>query len=184
MIDPGDLEDYLAQDGRPLGRKGQGWPWVYRNLLSVAETLRWIKERGAITVPDDSRELVERASHADYLRDQAERHGGSWLALWRRLYSGDLLKQQLGEAGLVDWAKTYEQSLVNERVATRLGEGSVVLPVSLISPFDGSTITRMPVPGWWLESVDPGAEASCEGNTIQVADLRMNYDETGLHKEG
>jgi hypothetical protein len=36
--------------GKPVGRDGQGWPWVYRNLLSVSETLDWIRTHGEIIV--------------------------------------------------------------------------------------------------------------------------------------
>src|SRR5215203_6203551 len=70
MIDPGPLDSYLTSQGQVRGRRGQGWPWVYQNLLSVRATLNWLQERKQITVPDDCRILVERATHADYLREE------------------------------------------------------------------------------------------------------------------
>ena len=70
MIDPGHLAAYLAPDGSVRGRQQQGWAWVYDNLLSVGQAIDWIARNGSITVPDDSRELVERSTHADYLRGE------------------------------------------------------------------------------------------------------------------
>src|SRR4029077_1266891 len=72
LIDPGPLENYLAPRGKVVGQAGQGWPWVYSNLLSVRATVDWLQVRKQITVPDDCRILVERATHADYLRKTAE----------------------------------------------------------------------------------------------------------------
>jgi CRISPR-associated endonuclease/helicase Cas3 len=39
MIDPGTLDQYLLANGKVLDRVGQGWPWLYNNLLSVRATL-------------------------------------------------------------------------------------------------------------------------------------------------
>jgi CRISPR-associated endonuclease/helicase Cas3 len=78
MIDPGTLDRYLLPTGTVIGRRGQGWPWVYNNLLSVRATLEWLHLGRGISIPDDCRSLVERATHADYLREMAASLGGSW----------------------------------------------------------------------------------------------------------
>jgi CRISPR-associated endonuclease/helicase Cas3 len=83
LIDPGALDQYLLPKGKVLGRLGQGWPWVYNNLLSVRATLDWLRSGRSISIPDDCRSLVERATHADYLRDIAVSLGGSWTATGR-----------------------------------------------------------------------------------------------------
>jgi CRISPR-associated endonuclease/helicase Cas3 len=72
MIDPGTLDQYLLPRGKVVGRNGQGWPWVYNNLLSVRATLEWLRAGRSISIPDDCRSLVERATHADYLREMAQ----------------------------------------------------------------------------------------------------------------
>ena len=86
-IDPGDLSRYLTLDGKVRGLEGQGWAWVYDNLLSIRQTVGWIVENRAIAVPEHSREFLERATHPESLRENAGRLGGGWLRLWERLYA-------------------------------------------------------------------------------------------------
>jgi CRISPR-associated endonuclease/helicase Cas3 len=80
VIDPGTVDQYLLPKGKVLGRLGQGWPWVYNNLLSVKSTLDWLHSGRSISIPGDCRTLVERATHADHLRQMAGALGGSWRA--------------------------------------------------------------------------------------------------------
>lgn len=125
-----------TSDGRSLGREGQGWPWLYRNLLSVSETLAWVRTHGEIVVPDHSRVLVERATHADHLREVADQAGEKWQALWRRLFERDRIDAQLAEAGLVDWSRPYRNALIDDRCVTRLGEGIITIATpGRVSPF-------------------------------------------------
>jgi hypothetical protein len=51
------------------------------DLLSVRATLDWLDSGRSISIPDDCRSLVERATHADYLRQLAASFGGSWIKL-------------------------------------------------------------------------------------------------------
>jgi hypothetical protein len=78
--------------GKILGRLGQGWPWVYNNLLSMKVTLDWLHSGRSISIPDDCRVLVERATHADYLREMSASLGGSWTDLWRALFDEAAIK--------------------------------------------------------------------------------------------
>ena len=184
MIDPGDLTRYLMADGSIRGREQQGWAWVYQNLLAVRQTTGWIADNGTITVPDDSRELVERSTHAEHLRGEAERLGGAWMRLWERLYSNVSRQQQLAEAGLVDWDRGYACAEVNERIVTRLGDGTVDISADLASPFDGTEIKRIPVPARWLRDTPADAEVVSEDNKILIGDVRLIYDGTGLSRHG
>ena len=143
VIDPGSLDQYLLPKGKVLGRLGQGWPWVYNNLLSVRATLDWLHSGRSISIPDDCRSLVERATHADYLREMAASLGGSWTDLWRELFDEAAIKAQLAEASLIDWKRPYREALVNEWLPTRLGEGTVTVAVeNLVSPFTGQKSGR------------------------------------------
>ena len=154
VIDPGSLDQYLLPKGKVLGRLGQGWPWVYNNLLSVRATLDWLHSGRSISIPDDCRSLVERATHADYLRDMAASLGGSWTDLWRELFDEAAIKAQLAEASLIDWKRPYREALVNEWLPTRLGEGTVTVAVeNLVSPFTGQQIKALPIPGRWLRGI-------------------------------
>jgi CRISPR-associated endonuclease/helicase Cas3 len=107
MIDPGALDQYLLPKGKVRGRGGQGWPWVYNNLMSVRATLDWLHSRRSISVPDDCRSLVERATHADFLREMAAALGGNWTDLWRELFGDAAIQAQLAEASLIDWRRSY-----------------------------------------------------------------------------
>ena len=182
MIDPGHLAAYLAPDGSVRGRQQQGWAWVYDNLLSVGQAIDWIARNGSITVPDDSRELVERSTHADYLRAEAERLGGPWMRLWERLYSDESRQKQLAAAGLVDWHRDYADAVVNERVVTRLGDGTIDIEVNLSSPFDGAAIRRMSVPIRWLKGIPTGAQVVSEGNKILIGSEQLFYNQAGLSR--
>jgi CRISPR-associated endonuclease/helicase Cas3 len=140
MIDPGTLDRYLLPTGKVIGRPGQGWPWVYNNLLSVRATLEWLHLGRSISIPDDCRSLVERATHADYLREMAASLGGSWTDLWRDLFDEAAVKTQLADASLIDWTRPYREALVNEWLPTRLGDGTITVAVkNLISPFTQET---------------------------------------------
>jgi len=186
IIDPGDLDQYVTSDGKPLGREGQGWPWVYRNLLSVSETLDWVRTHGEIVVPDHSRVLVERATHADHLREVADRAGEEWQALWRRLFERARIDAQLAEAGLIDWSRPYRNALIDDRYVTRLGEGTVTVATpGLVSPFTGDPIPAVPIPGSWLARAKVEVEqdiAVVTGRQVQIGALTLTYDRLGLQR--
>jgi CRISPR-associated endonuclease/helicase Cas3 len=185
VIDPGRLDRFIQQNGRPRGEAGQGWPWVYSNLLAVDETLQWIESRGEIVVPRDSRHLVEQATHADHLEDLAIQRGGRWETLWRWLYQGDAIKEQLGAAGLVDWTRPYREAQVNEWIATRLVDATVTVATpGLRSPFLHESIEAMPVPARWLAGAGAPDQlsATVEGSCITLGGVTMIYDRLGLRR--
>jgi len=188
VIDPGDWEGYVTATGKPMGRRGQGWPWVY-NPLSVRETLTWIKTAGTIRMPDDLRTLVELATHADHLEARAKEHGPAWELLWRNLYAKGLADRMVGRGVLVDRTLPYAEALVDPDAATRLGDGSVdVRMTGLRSPFSGSAIDVMPVRAMWLAGVKPdtagiAGPADPDGRcTIQIGHRQFTYGREGLQR--
>lgn len=185
MIDPGDLEQYLAKDGRAVGGTDHGWPWVYENLLSVHETLSWLREHGSIAVPADSRALVEQTTHLDHLEAVAASLGGAWPKLWERLTGRNTAERQLGEAALIDWSRPYAEALCDDRHATRLGDGTINVEVDgdLRSPFTGKGIEVLPIPGRWLYDVPQGERARVIGDgRLAVGHVHLRYDHLGLQK--
>jgi len=175
----------VTSDGKPVGRKGQGWPWVYGNLLSVNETLDWVRTHGEVVVPDHSRVLVERATHADHLRGLADQAGEKWQALWRRLFERARIEAQLAEAGLVDWSHPYRNALIDDRYVIRLGEGTVTVSTpGLVSPFTGGPIAALPIPASWLAraQVQDEQEAVVNDRQIQIGALTLTYNRLGLHR--
>ena len=184
VIDPGPLDQYLLPKGKVHGRPSQGWPWVYRNLLSVKETLDWVRSKKSISVPDDCRPLVERATHADHLSERAAVLGGVWIDLWRELFDDAAMKSQLAEASLIDWRRPYRDALVNEWLPTRLGDGTVTIAVrNLVSPFTGDEIEALPVPGRWLHgSVLPHEAIEARDGRLRIGIQRCTYGRLGLQK--
>jgi hypothetical protein len=153
VIDPGPLADYLRDDGKVRGIEGQGWAFVYQNLLSVKATLDWIATNDRICVPEDSRRLVESATHEDRLKGMADGHSSAWQA-----------------------------PLVIDDLVTRLGDGSVTIETpGLHSPFTDTEIAALPIPSRWLRSIPPEQhQAIISGSSVVLGDLRMTYTRLGL----
>jgi CRISPR-associated endonuclease/helicase Cas3 len=147
LLNPGDWDARVTFDGKPLGAPGYGWAWVY-SPLSVRETVEWLRAKRAISVPDDVREIVELATHVDHLERRALAFGERWVKLWKRLYGRAMADSQRALSGLVDRSQGYDLALVDERVPTRLGDGSVDVEVvgELISPFTGDRIDALSIP--------------------------------------
>jgi CRISPR-associated endonuclease/helicase Cas3 len=184
---------YLQRSGERHGVAGQGWGWVY-DPLPVRATLDWLRGRALVTVPDDARNWVESATHADGLLTVAQAYGSDWVAAWQAAYGRDSASRARADAGLIDRTCGYHLALVDERIPTRLGDPSVDVPVNgLVSPFGQGAIDVLPVPGRWLlgAGVGPQAAASVEGldalgrAAIVVRDggvLRVVYGADGLHR--
>lgn len=144
--------------------------------------LRWLRTYVLITVPSDSRSLVELATHADKLRADAETLGGPWEHLWTKLYSDAFRKQTLADAGLIDWGQPYRKAIVHEAIATRLGESALSLAVSgLSSPLTGKPITVVPV-RMAKGELSPDLFGTAVGDTIDVAGVTLIYDRLGLRR--
>jgi hypothetical protein len=189
LLEPGDWNARVRPDGRPLGGPGFGWAWIY-SPLAVRETVERLRVHSRVSVPDDVREMVELATHTDHLEVRARVYGERWSALWHRLYGNAIAETQQAIAALVDRMRDYSAALINERVPTRLGDGSVDVEVDgrLISPFTGERIQALSIRGNWLRNAVPGSMAhvvSSEATgrtTLDVDGVRFNYDEEGLHR--
>jgi CRISPR-associated endonuclease/helicase Cas3 len=184
VIDPGGIDQYLLPKGKVVGRVGQGWPWVYNNLLSVRATLDLLYLQRKISIPGDCRSLVERATHADYLREMAATLGGRWNDLWRDLFDEAAIKAQLAEASLIDWRRPYREALVNEWVPTRLGEGTITVAVkNLVSPFTGQKIKALPILGRWLRGTAlPDESINAADGRLRIGTQDFVYDRLGVRR--
>jgi CRISPR-associated endonuclease/helicase Cas3 len=189
VLEPGDWQERVTQEGKSLGGPGHGWAWIY-NPLSVRETVEWLRARKAISVPNDVREIVELATHADHLERRAQTLGGRWVELWQRLYGRAMASGQQALAGLIDRSQSYDQALVNERVPTRLGDGSVDVEVrgNLVSPFTGKKIEALSIRANWIRKAEPGSPAAVEGSDdagrtiLSVDGVPFTYGVEGLHR--
>jgi CRISPR-associated endonuclease/helicase Cas3 len=189
LLEPGDWDARVTTEGRPLGGPGHGWAWIY-NPLSVRETVDWLRIHRAISVPDDVREIVELATHADYLEGRAQGYGQRWQALWQGFYGNAMADSQQALARLADRSRSYDQALINERVPTRLADGSVDVEVDggLVSPFTGEAIQALSIRANWLREAEPGSKAVVVGvdatsrTLIDVGGVSLVYGVEGLHR--
>jgi CRISPR-associated endonuclease/helicase Cas3 len=189
VLEPGDWEDRVRLDGRSLGAPGHGWAWVY-NPLAVRETIAWIRNRGTVSVPVDVRAMVELATHIDHLEARARVFGERWVALWQRMYGHAIADAQQALSGLIDRGACYDRALINERIPTRLGDGTVDVEVegSLLSPFTGTSIDGLPIRANWLRDAEPGSTAAVSGvdeagrALLDVGGVRLTYGVEGLHR--
>jgi CRISPR-associated endonuclease/helicase Cas3 len=168
VLEPGSWDARVTKDGVAQGGPGHGWAWVY-NPLAVRETVEWLRPRGRVAVPEDVRAMVETATHADHLEARARVYGARWLTLWSRLYGRATAERQQALAGLVDRSVGYDQALVDARVQTRLGDGSVDVDVqgTLVSPFTGAGIERLAIRAIWLRNAPPESPARVVGSDNQ-----------------
>ncbi len=189
LLEHGDWDARVRADGRPLGGPGFGWAWIY-SPLAVRETVERLRVQSKVSVPDHVREMVELATHTDHLEARARVYGERWIALWHRLYGNAIAETQQAIAGLVDRTRDYSAALINERVPTRLGDGSVDVEVDgrLISPFTGERIKALSIRGNWLRDAEPGSVAHAVSSdatgrtTLDVDGVRFRYDVEGLHR--
>jgi CRISPR-associated endonuclease/helicase Cas3 len=189
LLDPGDWEARVTSQGTPLGGPGQGWAWIY-NPLAVRETVEWLRAQRSISVPGDVREVVELASHVEHLEQRALALGQRWVELWKRFYAHAMAAGQQALSGLIDQSQGYDHALVNERVLTRLGDGSVDVEVEgeLKSPFTGEYIRALSIRGSWLREAEPGSPAVVVGadtasrTLVDVGGAKFTYGIEGLHR--
>ena len=156
----------------------------------MRETIQWLRARYCVRVPQDTRELVELATHADHLQARANVYGARWEALWQRLYGRGLSERQAALGMLVDRSQDYAQALVDGRAPTRLGDGTVDVDVhgALASAFTGNSIVVLAVPARWLRNAKPGspavvqAPADAERTVLNIDRVRVVYSREGLQK--
>ena len=85
-------------------------------------------------------------------------------------------------AGLIDRGAHYRNNPVGDRVPTRLGDGTVEVPVQgLVSPFTGRPLASVPIRAKWIGSVPQGTIGVVrQPGVIDVGGVLFSYDERGL----
>jgi CRISPR-associated endonuclease/helicase Cas3 len=159
----------------------QRWHFVYSPLM-VRTTVEWVAARGLIRVPEDVRELVETATHPAHLAARAQDFGPEWAAIEASMGAAAMQARQEAVAGLIDRGAHYRNNPVGDRVPTRLGDGSVEVPVrGLVSPLTGRPLTSVPIRAKWISNVPQGTEGVVRRpGVIDVGGVLFSYDERGL----
>jgi CRISPR-associated endonuclease/helicase Cas3 len=154
VLDPGDLERFIMASAKrdmiTKGIPGFGFPYVYRNLLSVNSLISWIKKRGEVRIPQDNRLFVELGSHEDHLITTAQSLGGKWKALSEHLYGRTAAERQAARAIIFDTHRgflTSSPSFVQEgKLSTRLGDSTIDVECDEFPAAFGGTVTALQIP--------------------------------------
>jgi CRISPR-associated endonuclease/helicase Cas3 len=180
VIHPEPWETYV---GARRFQALQRWHFVYSPLM-VRTTVEWVAARGLIRVPEDVRELVETATHPAHLAAQAQGYGAEWTAIEASMGAAAMQARQEALAGLIDRGAHYRSNLVSDRVPTRLGDGTVEVPVQgLVSPFTGRQLASVPIRASWIRGVPQGtAGVVHQPGVIDVGGVLFSYDERGLRR--
>lgn len=190
-----DLCKRINSAGEPRGDFGLGS--VYQDLRIVEATYRLLEERASWTVPEENRELVERATHPDALAAIVSELGpvmdlhAKWLAAQlascRRIANGHLVRRDVAFGHDESCFPSRERS---GRVTTRLGADDrlAVFPVSFTGAF-GTQVGQLTIPAYWLRTQPAADEVPVlisEGNgptRFTYGGQTFSYDRLGLHKE-
>lgn len=186
VIEPGDFTLFLTGSAKfpQKGTDEQGWPWVYP-VLSVDQTVHWLRTHGRINLPQDARTLVETATHTDRLREIAQSRGGAWEVAWQADYGAGAAERQLAEFSQIDVTSIFGFDHVTEPgIVTRLGDGTVNVAVEgeLASPFTGKKLEAIPVPYRWLRDVQAGTPAIAAGDRLRVGHVELRYTVEGVSR--
>lgn len=189
-----DLGHHIAERGQHAGRAWgpHGIGTVYEDLRILEATWQELRERSTLTLPDDSRELVEAATHPTALAEITEDHDGAWSRHAQTMNGIRRAEAGIADLNLADWSARFgsRDSLFpddpGERIKTRLGEGNrrAVLPEPVVGPF-GEAIEELTVPAW-MAGEPPGREqvelleAGREVIAFQFGSHHFRYDRLGL----
>lgn len=181
----GGLESGLNDKGQVLPTyRGYGFGSVYEDLRTLELTRRLFAQSPVIRIPEDNRRLVEGITHAEVLSsltgEKWERHG--YAVTGRGI--ADRLAASLGLVPFHEHFGTFE---FHEQVATRLGVGTLQLPLSRPAPGAfGTEIHHMLIPGH-LAPRNPEDHVTVEEErpdalVLRCGPARYRYSRFGLEK--
>jgi CRISPR-associated endonuclease/helicase Cas3 len=193
--DERDLCLSIGTTGEARGEFGLGS--VYQDLRILEATWRLITERPIWCVPEENRELVERATHPEALAVITRELGPAmeshahWLAAQlascRRIADGHLVRRDVAFGHEDSCFPHREQS---GRITTRLGADDRLAVFSTpIQGAFGQPVRQLTIPTYWLRgsvSADEEPvvlEQGPHATRFSFGGQTFSYDRLGLHKE-
>ncbi len=183
-----ELVKYVNAKGEVRGQVPMGLGRVYRNMIGVLATERWLRQRGAIHIPDDNRALVEAATHGESLCELARELGPPWDAHLETALGAALGEGMTARSVLLDWLESLLANCPQDdrSIMTRLGldDRRIELPEPLHGPF-GARVREFTLPGWMVNELPLDAEPSeisaSDGEIrFRMGAHRYLYDRLGL----
>jgi len=189
LIPDKSLTEFLTPQGEAYGPSGIGT--VYEDLAVLQATLEALKVHSSLRLPEESRVLIEAATHPEALKELTDRLGGLWIAHWSIIWGKGVSKTNVADLNLVDWDQPFEEVHFDQSadIPTRLGEKDrlLTLPGSPIGPF-GQPVEYLILPAHLARRLPPEAavenlQPGPEGFVFSVGGQRFRYDRLGLRSE-
>jgi CRISPR-associated endonuclease/helicase Cas3 len=173
-----ELSPLIRRGGKAFGDHGLGT--VYEDLRVIEATWQALEQRQTLTIPDQSRLLVESSLHSEVLARIGEL-GDTWKKHSQWVVADRFA--DLGQAGLnvVDWsapfgeqASLFPNKELGRRIQTRLGEGDrrICFDEPFESPF-GRQVRELSLPAF-LAPPAPD-EAKAESVEAEYGTIRFTF---------
>ncbi len=195
MPEAEDLTSFLRSgpDRNGLGPHG----YVYEDLRVLEATRRLVRDFPSWEIPKMNRELVERATHPDPLKQVVEELGEDWLVHANKVTGDELADGLTASQAIIRRDKSFFTdnrevlfpTSMEEKIRTRLGDDrlDVELEPAPPSPLkQRRTIKRLALPLRWVDPsrIDGPARPSLtdDGFTFSIGDRVFHYDRLGLRR--
>ena len=193
-----DLSPLLKKKGgqnpNGLGPEGYVYPDLRISQLTLGLIAQSAENGEPWHIPNMNRELVERATHEDALREL----GDEWVELRNEMDGVRFADNRTARNVVVKRDKTFLKKEVRfvigaeaeEKIRTRLGDESIEVEFDPPppSPFDGAKIESISIPLWLVgEGNNPmgipiAPEKTLDGFEFAIGDRRFAYDRMGLRR--
>lgn len=193
IVPEGNLASFL-NDGEGYGPMGIGT--VYEDLRILQATLNVLRndDGDTINIPEDSRRLVEHATHRDILDDICDTE--EWEAHARYVTGEQKGDESHADLVSLNWFtdRYSKMNFTSADVRSRLGELPHTLDLTATTPF-GNDISQLDIPAWMLEDEDKNAlnpapddaevtDQAGDHFTFDVCGKSFIYDHHGFRENG
>lgn len=192
-----NLDACLKKSRHGLGRFHNGGG-IYMDLRILEATRRLITNAASHVIPQDNRELVERATHPEVLADLEKELGADWATHGQSVDGEFHAKKVLGNFSALPFDQAFEDEAGNvlafpdaeQKITSRLGDADYLLTFSpsLPGPF-GHDVERLPVRHhMWPKDALPDEQPRIQSHmpdgsfTFLLGDTNYRYSRFGLER--
>jgi CRISPR-associated endonuclease/helicase Cas3 len=191
------LQGCLKKSRHGLGRFHNGGG-VYMDLRGLEATQRLIRGADSHDIPQDNRELVERATHSDVLQGLAEELGAKWATHAQDIEGITIAEKRLAHSNALQFSEKFLDEAGNKLkfsdeaqfISSRLGASDYAL--EFIPPQPGpfaQEVRRLPIrhhmwPAGLSPDTKPNVRAvSVDGSfTFTLGGTTYRYSRLGLER--
>lgn len=191
------LEGCLKKSRHGLGRSHNGGG-IYMDLRILEATRRLISGADSHLIPQDNRELVERATHVDVLRAMAQELGAKWETHAQAIEGITIAEMRMAHSNSLQFSEKFIDEVGNKLkfsddaqfISSRLGAADYVLEFAppLPGPF-AREVRRLPIRHhMWPAGESPDSQplvltAANDGSfTFAIGASTYRYSRLGLER--